>query len=686
LAIPQEIIDAVRERVSIAEIISEKVTLKRVGRNLVGLCPFHQEKSPSFNVREEEASFYCFGCGKKGSVFDFIMETRGFTFVETVTLLANKIGLKIPESSSWSPRDKERSQGDNQKREWHRRLAFLVAEVYGDVLWNSVEGERAREYLRGRGIEEITARLFNVGYAPPAWEFLVKRLRNFDERLSSWGITELEQNLPKLLAELGLIKKREREATATEGATEVSTERARIETPNYFDLFRGRLMFGITRSDGAIIGFGGRLTEKKEDSPKYINSPESPIYQKRKTFFGISQAMTAIRRSSHVYLVEGYLDVLSMVQRGLADTVATCGTAFTPEHVLVLKRLVNKATVVFDGDNAGRKAAAHSFEVFLNSGIEVSAVLLEGGEDPDSLAQKLSQEDLLQLFAAARTPLIQVFVEQKFIEFGGERKGAGPVLMGRVAEATAKLIAQVANPVEREVLTRDAATLIGVGEESFRGTYRNTQGDRTASSDSSRRPVSDDTHYQTQRGSGGGYSQSNWNSRPKISPARPVAPSTASFSAEGLESFARSVVVAVLIEPTLVDELMNLRAQQDPSQLVCDLLPESVRSFIAEVREERPEPVEDNPRWRRLLENSQLGKYRLLEEALERAPFVLRGREKMVDELRRQAPRATSRRTIKSEMEQIRASEKGDINELERAKLMQQKLLQRRRLDELVKK
>ncbi len=448
MTIPEEIINAVRERVSITEVISETVVLKRSGRHLSGLCPFHTEKTPSFFVREDESSFHCFGCGKSGSVFTFLMETRGFTFPEAVRFLAGKVGIEIPETN---PVDQKLRDEKAKHAKELRLVAHLAHEVYKNVLSSQGPGKRGLQYLTDRGVSRETCERFYLGYSPQAWEFIASHLDSELKKRKGGGWSE--QKVRSLLVELGLLKAREKIE--------------RTEDSPFFDIFRDRIIFPISRSDGGVIAFGGRTLGQDQNTPKYLNSKESAIYQKRKALYGLYQAMESLRKSRQAFLVEGYLDVLALSQKGFLNTVACCGTAVTEEHVLLLKRLVDHVTVIFDGDQAGRKAAASCFETFLNSGITVSVVLLDEGEDPDSLSQKMSFSELEEVFSHRKKPIVELYLEELFSSFGESHQEASAVTLGKVSESFVRRINDVKNPVEKELLLRTCSQKLGISEESL---------------------------------------------------------------------------------------------------------------------------------------------------------------------------------------------------------------------------
>ncbi|MCB0324464.1 MAG: DNA primase, partial [Bdellovibrionales bacterium] len=432
MSIPEAVIEEIKRRTSIVELLGEWTEVKRSGSRFVACCPFHSEKTPSCSINEEEGFFYCFGCQKRGSVFDVLMELRGMSFPEAVRYLAERAGVRIPESGGGRQSGKKVDE-----RKLLARVAKASAETYQELL-QSKNGARGLEYLRDRGVSEATQHTFRLGYAPDQWECIAERVKG---KLAADSLAEgAAEKTEQYLSQLGLLKER-----GTEGNEGRS---------GYYDVFRDRVIFPICRSDGAPIAFGGRLIQKKENAPKYLNSVESVLYAKRKTLFGVQASVDALRRERHAVIVEGYLDVLSLFEKGVRGAVATCGTAVTSEHADVLRRLVNRVTLCFDGDAAGRKAAAHCFEVFLNSGIAVKVLVLPDGEDPDSLAQRSSPEELDRFLAQQGKSLLEVYLGHLCLETAGAAGGhvrGNAVLAGKVAERFARVAERIINPVEREL-------------------------------------------------------------------------------------------------------------------------------------------------------------------------------------------------------------------------------------------
>ncbi len=421
-----EAIRAVRERASLIEVVSDVVALRRRSRNAVGLCPFHGEKTPSFNVSEERGFFHCFGCGEHGDVFAFVMKTQALTFPEAVRRVAERFGVPLPEEAGEPAQRREPLAAVNAAA-----AAFYRGELRGSG------GARAQAYLRERGLAEETIERFALGWAPGAGEALARHLR--------------AQGLPlddALTA--GLVLRRDR----PDGRVGV------------FDRFRERVMFPITDTSGKVIAFGGRILPGRpaggDPPPKYLNSAESPIFRKGHTLYGLALARDAIRKADRAIVVEGYLDVIALAQAGIGEVVAPLGTALTADQLRLLRRFTETVVACFDGDPAGRRAAARSFPVFLEAGLWGRGAFLPAGEDPDTFVRAQGREALEHVLAAAE-PLVEAFV----VELAGPRQDA----VGRCAEAAreiARLLKRVREPHEFDVLVRLAAQRLGVREETLR--------------------------------------------------------------------------------------------------------------------------------------------------------------------------------------------------------------------------
>ncbi len=407
--IPQPVLDEIKHRVDMAALVSEHLSLKRSGRGFVGLCPFHEEKTPSFYVNPERGSFHCFGCNAGGNAFTFVMRLTGQTFPEVVRELAEKVGVAIPEMRGG--RGQDRLAEVNQ----------LAAELFSVVLLESRRGERARDYLADRGISDETMRRFGLGYAPgDGW---VEKLRGRDVSMAD-------------LKRLGLV---------SEGRS------------GPYPLFRDRLIFPIHDLSGRVIAFGGRaLGETK--GPKYLNSPESPLYRKGHHLYGMALARDEARRRDQLLLVEGYMDAIALAQAGLHHAVAVLGTALTADQLRLARRFAAEIVVCFDGDDAGRRAALRAFPLCVDEvDLWPKAVFLPGGEDPDSLVQKGGVEAFEELIANGQS-LIDFFLD----DLVGEDAGVGET--ARAASTIASVLARVKDPIVRDKIVRGAAGRLGVSD------------------------------------------------------------------------------------------------------------------------------------------------------------------------------------------------------------------------------
>jgi DNA primase len=358
-AIPEQIIERIRESVDIADVIGGHVGLKRSGKQFKGLCPFHDEKSPSFYVDPVRRSFKCFGCGAWGDVFDFVQKVEGVGFLSAVRSLGTRVGVALPDQSTG---DVRRAEAREREREIAYRVNAAAAEVYRRVLVEAPVGEAGRDYQRERGIEEAIADSFQIGYAPApeqaGWDTLVRELE--------------ARELPLDVAEtLGLVARSQRSGS-------------------YYDRFRGRLMFPIIQPGGRVLGFSGRIlpqfaeADDGQKAPKYVNSPESLLYKKSRTLFGMHAAGSVMRQRDRGILVEGQIDVVAMHQRGYTETVAPLGTALTKPQCELLARFTSTIVLCFDGDQAGAKAAYAALPLLLEAGMDVRMAALQPGEDPDS--------------------------------------------------------------------------------------------------------------------------------------------------------------------------------------------------------------------------------------------------------------------------------------------------------------
>ena len=357
--ISDDIKNRIRDRVDIADVVGRHISLRRAGQNLVGLCPFHQEKSPSFSVSPSKQMFYCFGCKTGGDVFAFLSKITGATFPEVLRELGDTVGIAVEESPA------ERVQrGQTSRIEEINRASMTWFQAN---LRDLQIGATAREYLNKRGIQQSTVDAFQIGVSSPEWDGLCKFLsRNGFSRseIMAAGLGSPRQN-----------------------------------GNGCYDKFHGRLMFTIADLRKRVVGFGGRVLDDR--MPKYLNSPDTLLFKKGQTLFAFDQAREAIVRTKTVIVVEGYFDAIALHQAGLTHTVATLGTALTAEHIQALRRFADQVVLLFDPDAAGVRAALRGLDLFVNSGLSVKVVTLPIGEDPDTFVRKEGVAAFAQLEAAA---------------------------------------------------------------------------------------------------------------------------------------------------------------------------------------------------------------------------------------------------------------------------------------------
>jgi DNA primase len=416
---PAEKIAEVRDRVDIEQVVGRAVRLTRRGQRLVGLCPFHSEKTPSFQVSPDKGLYHCFGCKAGGDVFDFIMKIEGLDFPTALKLLADQAGVKLPEQEQ-SPRERE----EKKRRDRLFSLNAGAATYYQRMLEQAPDA--MRYLLEERGLTKSAIEHFRIGWAPPGWE-------NLAHVLQQKGVSAEEA------LEAGLLAK--------------SPKDGRI-----YDRLRARVIFPIEVPGGSIVGFGARRADWIDrEGPKYLNSPESPIYEKSTILYGLHLARDEIRRSRRAILVEGYLDVVGVVMAGLPETVAACGTALTRSHAKTLRRLAPEVVTCYDGDEAGREATRTSAEILLSEGLSVRVVELPEGEDPDSFVQKHGAESLKKLVDEAPSA-IDLFLRRA----RSAHAGGGVAGTTKAMEAVKPLILAIRDPLERDVAIGACATQLGV--------------------------------------------------------------------------------------------------------------------------------------------------------------------------------------------------------------------------------
>ncbi len=362
--IPQETIDDVLARTDIVSVISQYVTLKRAGTNHKGLCPFHEENTPSFNVHNARGIYKCFGCGAGGNVLQFLMNLEGWSFPETVRHMAGRVGVEIPEED---PEEAAEQRKRRQARELYRNVMNTARDYYEEQLWGEAGGH-ARTYLEQRGIGQETARVFRMGYAPGGWQNLL-------------------------------------DALAVKGINAALVERAGMavsrQSSGSYDRFRERVMFPVIDIWGHTLAFGGRVFIEGDEAPKYINSSETRFYTKGRQLFGLHAAKKGIQREEAALLVEGNFDVIALHAFGVDNAVAPMGTAFTEAQARLLKRYTRHVVIAFDGDSAGEEATARCLESCEIAGLKASVVRFEKGDDPDTFVRREGAQALKAMAAEA---------------------------------------------------------------------------------------------------------------------------------------------------------------------------------------------------------------------------------------------------------------------------------------------
>ncbi len=369
----EEIKNKVLELTDIVDIIGEVVDLRKRGTNYIGLCPFHQEKTPSFTVSPEKSIYKCFGCGKAGNALTFMMDYYGYSFQESLKILASKVGIRLEEKKS------QKNSEQTSKRDSILEILEKANEHYHNNL-KTTSGKAVLSYFHNRGYKDETINEFYLGYSINSWDNILKLLKNqgYDENL---------------IFESGLLVKNEENGT-------------------YYDRFRGRAMFPIQDKFGKVIGFGARILTDEKDQPKYINTPQTLVYDKSKTLYGLFQAKNEIRSKKYAIMVEGYADVISLHQAGFKNSISSSGTALTNDQLGILKSYCKKIYFVYDADEAGIKATERGLELAIKQGFEIFIVLLPKGEDPDSLIKKHGKT-LFEKYLDEAVDFIEFIIELK---------------------------------------------------------------------------------------------------------------------------------------------------------------------------------------------------------------------------------------------------------------------------------
>ncbi len=420
MRIPENKIEEIRNSINILDVISAYVQLRKRGKNFIGLCPFHQEKTPSFTVSEEKQIYHCFGCGNGGNIFKFLMEYKNISFIEAVQEAAEQAGIKI--SLEDDAPSKEQSE-----QEILYDLNVLAARYFSSNLLSSSDGEIARQYFKRRNIKLQTQKIFGLGFARPEWEDLLFYLK--DNKV----------DLLKAL-QLGLIDKR--------------------DDGSYYDKFRSRIIFPIFSPNGRVIAFGGRVLDASANTAKYLNSPESVIYSKRRSLYGLYHSKEEIRKLNKVILVEGYMDLISLFQHGIKNVVASSGTSLTEEQVQLLSRFTKNIIVLYDSDSAGENAAMRSIEILLKQNFDVKIVSLPDKEDPDSFINNYGVEEFEEQIDKAKN-----FLEYQTEQYQKKGMLEDPVKQAEAIRELVKSASLVNDELKRSLLIKSISKRFNLREK-----------------------------------------------------------------------------------------------------------------------------------------------------------------------------------------------------------------------------
>jgi DNA primase len=480
--ITPELLQKIKEAVNLREVVGEHVVLRKAGASFSGLCPFHQERSPSFNVNEQKQFYYCYGCQKGGDVVSFVMEIHGMSFPEAIEELAERGRVALPKDiakdlGGGSPEEEARRAAAREKLNLSFKLNRFVAAFYHSSL---AQNQQARAYLSKRGVSEDMIRQFYIGSSSSSWDALTQHF--------------IAKNAPLPIAqELGLIRPSPKTAPGGSG---------------FFDLFRNRVMFPILDLRGKVVGFGGRsLPAASEggdsDGPKYMNSVESPIFHKGKIAYGLYQAQKHVREKDEVILVEGYFDVIALHAAGFQNVVATCGTALTPDHLQVFKRFASKVTVLFDGDKAGITATERAMELGLSHGAILYGAVIPKGLDPDEIlfdqetgAPTADGKAQMTAILSAAQPLLDSRIQEASVQ-----ASQGPEARTQALKQIGQWLAMYSDPVGREVRIQDVETKFGVSRALVLQTMGQVGAQNRGAAPQQNRPMGNPTQaYPTQGG------------------------------------------------------------------------------------------------------------------------------------------------------------------------------------------
>lgn len=423
MRIDQSVINEIKDKTDILDLVSEYVKLEKRGRNYIGLCPFHDEKTPSFTVSEDKQICHCFGCKKGGNVFQFTQEIKDIPFVEAVKELGERVNIKVDVGQTQNNQQSQMASDDLKMIEMHE----LIQDYYHYALMKTVEGEEALNYLRQRGFTDELIKQRQIGFAPDSSHFC----HDFLEK-KGYDI--------ELAYEAGLLSRNE-------------------DNFSYYDRFRNRIMFPLKNAQGRIVGYSGRTYTNQE--PKYLNSPETPIFQKRRLLYNLDKARKSIRQNDEIILLEGFMDVIKSDYAGLKQVVASMGTQLSQEHMTFLKKLTNNITLMFDGDYAGKEATLKTGQTLLQQGLNVYVIQLPSGMDPDEYIGKYGNDAFLNFVAKDKKAFVLFKVESHQDEINNN-----DLAYERHFREAAHDISQVRSTILRNKLIQDIANVFNMSPET----------------------------------------------------------------------------------------------------------------------------------------------------------------------------------------------------------------------------
>ena len=497
MAFPPSFLDELIARNPIEEVVGQYVSLKRSGSNLFGLCPFHGEKTASFSVSPDKGIYYCFGCHKGGGAVNFMMEVEGLSYPDAVRALAKRAGMQVPEDEQYQ------SRYHQQERLWalHKEAArFFHSQLYAPV------GREALEYAFGRGMSKGILTTFGVGYAPNSWDSLVKAMK-------AKGYTEEE------LKESGLVS--------------VSQKNG-----NIFDRFRDRLMFPIIDVRGNVIGFGGRIIKKDSDAAKYLNSPETLIFNKRKNLFGLNLAKKS--KQGYLILVEGNIDVVSLHQYGFDNAIASLGTSLTEEQAALMTRYTDQIVLIYDGDKAGQNATARAIPILEKAGLQVKVLQIKDAKDPDEFLKKFGADRFKLLLEGSANR-----VEYQLATIRGKYDLREDDQRVKFIAEVADFLSTLGSPVQREVYGHRAAEDAKISYDAMKLEVNKAFKRRMAKERKKQEKIS-------------------------LAPAQALQPKSRSIRYDNMKSaMAEETVLAMALkDPALLDAAKNLRVEEFSSPLL----------------------------------------------------------------------------------------------------------------------